>query len=67
MILKLCRRWCQIILEQLKNISELEKKEKRFLINSKISEIILLLSLENIIIRRFKVIDNRDVYISLYS
>jgi len=59
---------CQIILEtNYKNISELEKDKEVFDKLEDIRNNIITKLGENIIIRRFKVIDNRDVYISGYT
>ena len=59
---------CQIILEtNYKNISELEKDKEGFDKLEDIRNNIITKLGENIIIRRFKVIDNRDVYISGYT
>ena len=59
---------CQIILEtNYKNISELEKDKEIFDKLEDIRNNIITKLGENIIIRRFKVIDNRDVYISGYT
>ena len=59
---------CQIILEtNYKNISELEKDKEVFDKLEDIRNNIITKLGENIIIRRFKVIDNRDVYVSGYT
>ena len=59
---------CQIILEtNYKNISELEKDKEVFDKLEDIRNNIITKLGENIIIRRFKVIDNRDAYISGYT
>jgi elongation factor Ts len=59
---------CQIILEtNYKNISELEKDKEVFDKLEDIRNNIITKLGENIIIRRFKVIDNSDVYISGYT
>ena len=59
---------CQIILEtNYKNISELEKDKEIFDKLEDIRNNIITKLGENIIIRRFKAIDNRDVYISGYT
>ena len=59
---------CQIILEtNYKNISELEKDKEVFDKLEDIRNNIITKLGEKIIIRRFKVIDNRDVYISGYT
>ena len=59
---------CQIILEtKHKNISDLEKDKVIFDKLEEIRNNIITKLGENIIIRRFKVIDNRDVYISGYT
>ena len=59
---------CQIILDtNYKNISELEKDKEVFDKLEDIRNNIITKLGENIIIRRFKVIDNRDVYISGYT
>ena len=59
---------CQIILEtNYKNMSELEKDKEVFDKLEDIRNNIITKLGENIIIRRFKVIDNRDVYISGYT
>ena len=59
---------CQIILEtNYKNISELEKDKEVFDKLEDIRNNIITKLGENIIIRRFKAIDNRDVYISGYT
>lgn len=59
---------CQIILKtNYKNISELEKDKEVFDKLEDIRNNIITKLGENIIIRRFKVIDNRDVYISGYT
>ena len=59
---------CQIILEtNYKNLSELEQDKE---VSDKLDDIrnsIITKLGENIIIRRFKVIDNRDAYISGYT
>ena len=59
---------CQIILEtNYKNISELEKDKEVFDKLEDIRNNIITKLGENIIIRSFEVIDNRDVYISGYT
>ena len=59
---------CQIIIDtNYKNISELEKDKEVFDKLEDIRNNIITKLGENIIIRRFKVIDNRDVYISGYT